>query len=128
MKISRAAAKAFIPASHEDPLDPGSLKKVLFKNGDICKGSVQMVNWAMMPQGKSFRLHYHEDMDEVFVIISGLAEMTINDESETLEPGDGVVVKARQHHSMKNIGATDVHYLVFGVSSEEGGSTQLVTR
>lgn len=126
MKVARASEQSFVPASHENPLDPGCLKKVLFAKGDICKGSVQMVNWACMPKGKSFQLHYHEDMDEVFVIVSGKVEMMVNDERSVLNPGDGVVVKARQHHRMNNIGDTDVQYIVFGVSTEQGGATRVV--
>lgn len=113
----------YIPASHEDPTDPGVYKKVLFSKLDITPGQVQMVNWAKMPHGRAFQLHYHEDMDEVFVIVRGEVEMTVDSESEVLYAGDAVVVPAKSQHKMTNLSEHDVEYLVFGVSRGQGGKT-----
>lgn len=123
MKIIRFKDLEFIPASHEDPKNPGALKKILFKKEGLDPGRIQMVNWAKIPLGKAFESHYHEDMFEVFIIMSGRAKVEINNEEAVLETGDTVVVSEKQVHKMTNIGLEDVEYIVMGVSREEGGKT-----
>ena len=81
MKIIRGNDKSFIPASHENPLAPGVWKKVLFQRDELQPGTVQMVNWARLPAGSSFSAHYHEDMQEIFIIVAGEAEMVVADET-----------------------------------------------
>jgi len=53
-----------------------------------------MVNWASLGAGKQFARHYHEDMQEIFIIVQGEAEITVGDESATLCRGDAVVIDA----------------------------------
>ena len=65
MKIVRFGDISEISASHEDPKNPGVLKKVLFHLGDLASGHIQMVNWATLLPGKSFSLHNHESMQEL---------------------------------------------------------------
>jgi len=118
-----AATLDLVPASHEDPLDPGVFKKVLVGKGIIQQGAIQMVNFAMMPVGKKFNLHYHEDMDEVFILVSGSATMRAGAAHYHMNAFDTVVVPALCEHEMSNTGDEPVLYLVFGVSRGEGGKT-----
>lgn len=123
MRIIRSNELQFIPASHEDPNNPGVLKKVLFVLGDFTGRQIQMINWAKLPVSKSFQAHYHEDMEEVFVMICGNVEMNCGDISFNLSAGDGVLIPAQEIHSMHNIGEIDAEYFVVGVSHGTGGKT-----
>ncbi len=123
MKIVRFKDLDFIPASHEDPKDPGALKKILLKRDDLPNGRIQMINWAKIPIGKSFAPHYHESMIEVFIIISGKVRVKIDQEEATLEKGDTVVAFEKQVHEMKNISDEEVDYFAMGVVTGEGGKT-----
>lgn len=123
MKIARFNDRLFVPASHEDLESPGVLKKVLFKTGDIVKGEIQMVNWAMLPIGKSFVTHYHENMDEVFVIVTGSVEAVVGNEKTILSRGDGIVIPMKTRHTFKNVTNNDVEYIVFGISNGAYGKT-----
>lgn len=123
MKIFHFTDLTFIPASHEDPNNPGVLKKVLARRTDLAEGNVHMINWALLPQGKSFEPHYHEDMEEVFIILSGEVEITIDGEYERLRKGDLVIIPARSTHQMTNISSTDVEYIVMGISKTGKGKT-----
>lgn len=123
MKLSRADTLTFVPASHEDPKNPGVLKKVLLERGDFIEGHVQMLNWAHLPVGKSFAKHYHETLQEVFVMISGEVEMTVQDTTFPFYPGDALSVDIGEVHSMVNTGSTDATYIVFGISQGEQGKT-----
>ena len=123
MHLVRGSQIKFIPASHEDQNDPGVLKRVLATNADLIRGQIMMVNWALLPVGKSFQAHYHEDMQEVFIVLNGTVTMTVNKQDHDLAKGDAIVIDPREVHKMQNKCEQDVEYIVFGVSTEEGGKT-----
>lgn len=123
MKIVHFKNLEFMPASHEDPKNPGALKKVLLKKDDLPEGRIQMINWAKIPKGKSFAPHYHEKMIEVFVIMNGKVKAKIDKEEEIIEKGDMVIAVEEQIHEMKNISDEDVNYLAMGIVTSEGGKT-----
>jgi len=126
MKLIRSTDKSFVPASHENPLAPGVWKKVLFQRDELQPGTVQMVNWARLPAGSSFAAHYHEDMQEIFIIVSGAAEMVVRGETVLLGRSDTIAIDAREVHSMTNRGSEDVEYVVFGITANKGGKTVVV--
>lgn len=126
MKVIRTADGSFVPASHEDASRPGVLKRVIATHADIPEGQVMMVNWARLPGGSSFRRHYHEDMQEIFILMHGQVRMTIDDTNVELQPGDTVIVEPQEVHDMQNLTESDAEYLVFGVSTGSGGQTVVV--
>ena len=126
MEVTYARDRSFVPAGHEDPRDPGVWKTVLFSKADLQTGSVQMVNWAKQPVGKRFARHYHEDMQEIFVIVRGVARLKAGDETVLLEPGDAVRIDPHEVHEMWNGGEEDVEYVVIGITSGTGGRTVVV--
>jgi len=123
MKIVRFNSLDFIPASHEDPKDPGCLKKVILVRDDLPKGIIQMINWSKLPKGKSFSSHYHEKMIEVFIMMSGKVKIKVDADEDILEKGDLVVVLEGQVHQMENISDEDVDYIAMGIVTAEGGKT-----
>lgn len=127
MHIIRGKSIPFVHASHEEPGKPGSLKKVLATFRDFLPGSrVQMINWAQLPVGLSFRAHYHEDMEEVFIILNGRTSIVVGEEQAEMGKGDLVIIPRKAVHMMKNICDEDVDYVALGVSSGEGGKTVVV--
>lgn len=123
MQIIRFKDLDFIPASHEDPKDPGALKKVLLTRDDIPSGRIQMINWSKIPKGKTFAPHYHEKMIEVFIIMSGKVRVKIDSEEAILEKGDMVIATEGQVHTMTNLSAEDVEYITMGIVTSKGGET-----
>lgn len=126
MKIVRGSDLSFVPASHEDKLNPGVLKKVILRRDDIPKGRIQMINWSRLPKGKSFKPHYHEDLIETFIILNGKARITVSSEEAELGQGDSVIIPAMAVHAMTNISDTDMEYIAIGVATGEGGKTVTV--
>lgn len=126
MKFIPFAAGEFVPASHEDPRAPGTLKKVLLKKDDLRAGRLQMVNWSLLAAGKQFARHYHEDMQEIFIGVAGEAEITVAGETFTMRRGDTVVIDSREIHQMRNPGPDDFEYLVAGVAGDANGKTVVV--
>ena len=126
MKIFRLKDMEWIPPSHESPQSPSVWKKVLLQKADLLEGRVQMVNWCRMEPGKAFRAHYHEDMEEVFLILKGQAKILVNGKEAGMAEGEAVVIPLREVHEMKNVGGEDLEYLAVGISQGKGGKTVLV--
>ncbi|MBI5621101.1 cupin domain-containing protein [Candidatus Gottesmanbacteria bacterium] len=126
MKIIRLQDLPKVPASHEDPADPGVVKQVLLKHNDLAPGRIQMINWSTLLPGKSFRSHYHEMMDEVFIILNGKVEVSVGQEKEKLGKGDAVVIPEGAVHIMKNLTDREVCYIAIGISRGEDGNTVVV--
>ncbi|KKS98657.1 MAG: hypothetical protein UV73_C0001G0178 [Candidatus Gottesmanbacteria bacterium GW2011_GWA2_43_14] len=124
MIIIRSSKIREVPASHESEDNPGSYRRRLFEKLDFPKGlSPQMINWARIPAGKKFRLHYHEDLIEIFIIASGRARIMVDGEAEIIRSGDAVMIPAKSPHTMEAIGKKEVEYLVVGYSWGLGGKT-----
>ena len=126
MRIIRGSEITFIPASHEDQDRPGVLKRVLATRDELIDGRVQMVNWASLPAGSSFRAHYHEDMEEIFIILSGRVEMEVDGAAHQLAPGDAITIAPQEVHTMKNLTDAGLEYIVIGISTGQGGQTIVV--
>jgi quercetin dioxygenase-like cupin family protein len=113
----------YVPASHEDPTNPGVLKRVLFAADIDVSGELRMLNWARLEPGKSFAPHYHQDMIEFFIVVSGAPFMEVEGHVYNMVVGDAVVVHPNQVHSMSNLTDSPVEYVVFGISKGQGGKT-----
>ena len=123
MRVVRKKILPKVPASHEDPKDPGVLKQILLKRDDLDAGRIQMINWSILLSGKSFRPHYHEAMDEIFIILDGEVEITVGEEKETLGKGDTVVIPENSVHVMKNLSDQEVCYIAIGIARGPNGKT-----
>ncbi len=128
MKIIKGNSLQFTAASHEDPTSPGAFKKVLLARGALPPGGqLAMVNWAKIPPLRSFALHYHEDMFEVFIFTSGDGVMTVDSEEEAVGAGDAVVVPPKAQHKLTNRSEiSELNYVVFGISYGENGKTIVI--
>ena len=126
MRIIRLAEIERVPASHEDPADPGVLKQILFRREDLAPGRIQMINWATLIPGKSFRPHYHEEMDEIFIILNGEVEIIIGQETERIRKGDAVVIPENSVHIMKNLTKRPINYVAIGIVRDRGGRTIVI--
>ena len=126
MRIIASDARPLVPAGHENPLSAGVLKKVLFERADLQPGRIQMINWASLGTGRKFARHYHEDMQEIFIMVAGEAEITVGTETATLRRGDAVVIEPREVHQMQNAAAETAEYLAIGITSEARGKTVVV--
>ncbi len=123
MKIIRLKDLAWVPASHEDPKAAGVLKKVLLQKSDFIEGRPQMINWCALKVGRSFRPHYHEDLEEIFIVLKGNARIRLGDEQAELGRGEAVAVPPPLIHEMENVGDEEVEYIVVGISGGKGGRT-----
>jgi mannose-6-phosphate isomerase-like protein (cupin superfamily) len=123
MKIIRLKNVKAIPASHEDPKNPGVLKHVLVQEKDLVRGHIRMINWATLAPGKSFRRHYHEDLQEVFIIVTGDPAIVVDGVRATLHRGDAIIIDKNQKHEMTNNGRKPTVYVAIGLTRIGKGKT-----
>ena len=126
MKFIHGQDIPYEPASHEDRSAPGVFKKILCTKADLIQGRVQMINWARLPARSSFQLHYHEDMQEIFILIKGCVSMWVEGEETKMMPQDTILVPPMNKHRMTNLVDSDAEYMVLGISTEKGGKTVVV--
>ena len=126
MKIVRLKDLEWVPASHEDPQSAGVLKKVLLQKAGLLEGHPQMINWCTLRVGKSFQAHYHQDMEEIFILLKGKARIRVGMEEADLAKEEAVVIPPSMVHEMKNVGEEEVEYIVIGISQGKGGKTVLI--
>lgn len=106
--------------------NPAVFKKVLVKSNDLVPGHVQMINWAKLVPNKAFQAHYHQDMQEVFIILSGIGEIEVDKKFWQIEKGDTILIPIGAVHSMKNKGKFPLFYIALGISVQKSGRTVVV--
>lgn len=65
-----------------------------------------------LPPGTSIGLHEHKGNEELYFVIEGRGEMTVDDETQIMEPGDVCLTKSGSSHALRNMKATDLKIIV----------------
>jgi quercetin dioxygenase-like cupin family protein len=63
--------------------------------------------------GFSVGTHYHKTHFEVFYLLAGEAEWTVNGETHQMKAGDAVYIPANAHHSARTLGDKPAQFLLF---------------
>ena len=72
------------------------------------------VNGIVMPPGYDTGAHYHDKQEELYIVISGDFEISLDGETRPLGPGGLAWVDAPVHRSLKNVGDGDGVYICVG--------------
>jgi mannose-6-phosphate isomerase-like protein (cupin superfamily) len=70
-----------------------------------------MVTWVTVPPGASQAAHLHDRAEQVYVVIEGRGEVTIEGETQVIEPGDLAYFAPRTTHAITNVGAGRLVYV-----------------
>lgn len=102
----------------------GVLRHMEVFSGSEFQAPVSFLNYTVLPPGTSIGLHTHGNDQEVYVILDGRGEMTVNGDVTPAKPGDVYVNPPYGKHGLKNTGDRDMPVLVFEVrvESEDSGS------
>jgi len=71
------------------------------------------------PGAKPSTAHANQDIEECIIIKEGIAEVTIEGQSQKLVAGSVVLLMPQQMHSIKNIGNTNLTYFVMRYRSKK---------
>lgn len=82
-----------------------------FLEQDQSAGAGRMFAVATIPPGGSIGPHKHEGDFEVYYILRGAAHVTDNGEPGVLHPGDCMLCRDGDSHSIENRGAGDLEFV-----------------
>jgi mannose-6-phosphate isomerase-like protein (cupin superfamily) len=92
-RLSDAAVRDFRRLSSHILMDAGEL------------GSRHMtVTWIEVPAATEQELHSHEEAEQVYVVVRGVAELSAAGDTESLEPGDLALIPPASDHVIANRG------------------------
>ena len=102
------------------------LKKVLVHKPTFVKDKdLQFVNWSQLDAGKSITAHYHTNLDEIIICLSGDAHVKIeSDEIYKMDAGSVIHVEPGEVHDI--VAGKDIFVYVtigFKPSEEPEGKT-----
>lgn len=90
---------------------------MVVRHDEVDKNSkLMMLNLCKVPVGKTHKAHSHKTMEEVFYFTEGEGEIRIEEEIETVGPGDRVIVPATHIHQIKNTGNVELKYIGLGIA------------
>jgi mannose-6-phosphate isomerase-like protein (cupin superfamily) len=99
---------------------------MLVRRSDLLTGRLQTVNWAISKPQRAFSKHLHENLTEVFIIVSVRAEIHVDQETDVIGEGDAAVIPHRTAHIMAALDGRVVRSNAAGVSHGAGERTILV--
>ncbi len=76
----------------------------LWDPGTELKANNRLFAKLTLEPGSSIGFHNHDDEEEVFVILKGVAEADDNGKIEILNPGDTILTADGAGHSVKSVG------------------------
>lgn len=103
---------AFVDLSSLAQFSPEKLRKVAFFESSRLLCDV----YCLLP-GQQQKTHVHDDMDKLYVVLSGRATAVLGDEERELGPGQAAVAPAGTPHGLRN--PTDAPATVLVVQGRE---------
>jgi len=89
-----------------------------YKWGNDCDGWILVdtnalsVKQERMPAQTSEALHYHEKAQQFFFILKGIATFEVENESYTVQAGQGFHIEAGRKHRIINNTAEDIEFIL----------------
>ena len=97
----------------------GVVKNItLFNSGDFATVS-GFLNACIIPPGSTIGLHQHGNDEELYFILEGTGQMTVDGELRRVGPGDVIFNQPHGTHGLENDSTSDLRILVFGVAAKK---------
>ena len=87
--------------------------------------TVFLTNWSYMDHlvispGASEGMHRHPGLEEIYYVIAGDGEVTVNGEKAAIHKGDGIPIFLNEPHSFVNNGGQDLELMIIGIAMQKG--------
>lgn len=83
----------------------------LWEPGEDIKAKNRLFAKLILSPGSSIGFHKHENEEEIFVIMNGVAEVNDDGVIHRLEKGDSILTGNGKGHSIRSIGKEDLEVL-----------------
>jgi len=112
MKLVQLAEIDAGPVNHAS----GMMRKVLLGEGDL-PASVRL-SYALFQPGQAVEPHRHEDVYEVFYLLSGQGRLSVERRSMAIAAGSCFVIEPNETHALSNDGDVDMAVIYFGLLAD----------
>ena len=90
-------------------VDGSEIREIMaYRNSNVRNQSLAE---ARLEPGGATTPHHHPVTEEIYYILEGTAEMRIDDEVETVGPGDAIAILPGQVHTIRNLGQSTLRFL-----------------
>lgn len=90
-------------------VDGSTIRELLaHRNSSI---RLQSLAEARLAPGRATTPHHHRVTEEIYYILSGSAEMTLEGESRPVGPGDAIAIPPGARHTIRNTGPEELVFL-----------------
>jgi mannose-6-phosphate isomerase-like protein (cupin superfamily) len=89
--------------------DGSEIRELLAHRNSVIRQ--QSLAEARLPIDGATTPHYHPRTEEIYYILEGSAEMTIDDEVRDVGVGDAIAIPAGAWHTIRNTGRTELKFL-----------------
>lgn len=104
--------------------DGSEIRELLaHRNSCITKQSLAE---ARVPPGSSTTIHFHPLTEEIYYILVGEGEMTIDGQVERVGPGDAIAIPPEAKHTIRNTGEIELRFLCCCAPAYEHEDTVLL--
>jgi mannose-6-phosphate isomerase-like protein (cupin superfamily) len=100
---NRNEAQAFITK------DTSEIREILSPRNSSIRN--QSLAEARLVPGKKTEEHYHKQSEEIYYVLQGQGKMWIENESNNIQTGDGIVILPGKKHQVENTGPEDLVFL-----------------
>ena len=80
---------------------------------------------ARLPVGAATTPHHHPRTEEIYYILEGDGEMTVDDETRRVGPGDAIAIPPGARHTIRNVGQETLKFLCCCAPGYENDDTVL---
>ena len=110
-------AEKQIQASSHDGTGPVNLYEI-WQREDF-QSNIDFIDRVVIPPKSTVGYHQHGNNEEMYIVLSGRAEMTIEGKAITVNTGDMILNPPKGCHGLQNHSDKDVDLLVIQVSLTE---------
>lgn len=91
----------------------------------LVKSDALSVIQERVPSGRSESCHFHNEAEQFFYVLSGVATMEIEGESFTVNPNNGIYIPAGKKHKLSNQHETDLIFTVTSTPPSHGDRVEV---
>jgi len=122
-KVSTQSAASIPPSGGQGPVFSKSECLTHYTWGDDCHGwtfvdtDALSVKQELMPPDTAEKLHYHEQATQLFFILKGRAQFTIDGVETELREQQGIQINPGQKHFIANKQNSDLEFILYSYPS-----------
>jgi mannose-6-phosphate isomerase-like protein (cupin superfamily) len=103
-----APAPRWLDAAASSEFSPDKLRKVA-----LCAAPRLLFDVYCLLPGQAQKVHAHDDLDKIYVVLSGRPTVVLGDEERALQPAQGAFAPAGAPHGVRNDSGEPATVLVF---------------